>query len=314
MTENLNTKIEIIDVVENENCGKFIIAPLERGFGTTLGNSLRRVLLSSLPGAAITKVKIDNVLHELSTISGVVEDVAEVILNIKGICIRKYGDEPIELEIEKKGPGALTAADFAVDSSVEIVNPDHYIATLNEDADINIQVRVENGSGYRIAEFNKSEEDPIGTIAVDSSFTPVTKMNYSIENTRVGQITDFDKLTLEVWTNGTLTAPDAISKGADILMNYLELFRELPNCDFEKEVVEDEEDVNTEELYSIHVEELDLTLRSFNCLKRAGIDTVGDIVSKSKDEMAKIKNFGKKSLDEVEDKIHSMGLEFAEEE
>lgn len=314
MTENLNTKIEIIDVVDNENCGKFVIAPLERGFGTTLGNSLRRVLLSSLPGAAITKVKIESALHELSTVTGVVEDISEIILNIKGIYVRKFGEEPIEIEVEKKGPGVLTAADFAVDSSIEIVNPDQYIATLNEDADINLQVRIENGSGYRIADLNKAEEDPIGTIAVDSSFTPVTKMNYSVENTRVGQITDFDKLTLEVWTNGTLTAPDAISKGADILMNYLELFRELPNCDFKKEVVEDEEDVDMEELYSIHVEELDLTLRSFNCLKRAGIDTVGDIVSKSKDEMTKIKNFGKKSLEEVEDKIHNMGLDFAEEE
>ncbi|WP_100065963.1 DNA-directed RNA polymerase subunit alpha [Miniphocaeibacter massiliensis] len=310
MTENLNTKIEITDINEEKNYGKFTIAPLERGFGTTLGNSLRRVLLSSLPGSAVSKIQIEDVLHEFSTVKGVMEDVSEMILNIKGIAIKNFSDEPVTLDLELKGPHTFTAKDIEVDSSIEVANPDHYIATLNEDAHIKMVLRVENGKGYRISELNKSEDDAIGVIAIDSSFTPVVKVNFEA----IEQVSNKEKLELEVWTNGTITSQEAISEGADILRDYLELFTELPNYDYVDEEEETDDSVDKDELYNISIEELDLSLRSFNCLKRAGIDTVGDIISKTTDEMCKIKNFGKKSLEEVENKVHDMGLLFADEE
>lgn len=314
MTEDLNTKIEIIDINENENYGKFVIMPLERGYGTTLGNSLRRVLLSSFPGAAITKIVIEDVLHEFSTIPGVIEDVPEIILNLKEVAIKKFNDEPVIINLDVEGPHVLTAGDIAQDADIEIANPDHYIATLNKDASLHMQIRIENGKGYRVSELNKSSEDIIGVIPIDSSFTPVTKVNFAVDNTRVGQIIDYDKLVMEVWTNGTITPQEALAQGADILINYFELFRELPNYELQEEEEIEEEEVDKEKMYSISIEDLDLSLRSFNCLKRAGIDSVGDIVSKTKEEMSKIKNFGKKSLTEVENKIHEMDLTFLNEE
>ncbi len=310
MTENLNTKIEITDINEEKDYGKFTINPLDRGFGTTLGNSLRRVLLSSLPGAAVSKIHIEDVLHEFSTVKGALEDVSEIILNIKGIAIKSFSDEPVNLEIDIKGPHTFTAKDIEVDSSIEVANPDHYIASLNEDAHIKMNLRIENGKGYRVSDLNKSEDDTIGMIAIDSTFTPVTKVNFEV----IEQVSNKEKLELEVWTNGTITAQEAISNGADILRNYLELFIELPNYSYVDEEEETDDSVDKDELYGISIEELDLSLRSFNCLKRAGIDTVGDIISKTTDEMCKIKNFGKKSLEEVENKIHGMGLLFANEE
>lgn len=309
MTENLNTKIDIIDFNEAENYAKFMGDRLDRGFGTTLGNSLRRVLLSSLHGASISKIQIEDVLHEFSTINGVAEDVSEIILNIKGIAVKNFSDEPITLDIDLKGPRVFTAKDIEVDSNVQVANPDHYIATLNNDAHLKMTLKVENGKGYRISELNKSEDDVIGTIPIDSSFTPVIKVNFEI----IEQVSNKERLILEVWTNGTITPQEAVSEGAKILTEYLKLFIELPEYNFEEEV-EEEDAVNKDELYSINIEELDFSLRSFNCLKRAGIDTVGDIISKTTDEMYKIKNFGKKSLTEVENKIHDMGLFFADEE
>lgn len=310
MTENLNAKIEIVDINEENNYGKFVVTPLDRGFGTTLGNSLRRVLLSSLPGAAVSKIHIEDVLHEFTTVKGVMEDVSEIILNIKGIAIKNHSAEPVKLNIDIKGPHIFTAKDIEVDTNIEVANPDHYLASLNEDAHIKMTMEIENGKGYRVSDLNKSEEDAIGVIAIDSSFTPVTKVNFEV----IEQVSDKEKLVLEVWTNGTINPQEAVSKGADILTNYLELFIELPNYSFQEEEEEAEDTVDKDELYSISIEELDLSLRSFNCLKRAGIDTVGDIVSKTTDEMCKIKKFGKKSLEEVENKIHGMGLLFANEE
>ncbi|QQK07073.1 DNA-directed RNA polymerase subunit alpha [Miniphocaeibacter halophilus] len=310
MTENLNAKIEIVDINEENNYGKFVVTPLDRGFGITLGNSLRRVLLSSLPGAAVSKIHIEDVLHEFTTVKGVMEDVSEIILNIKGIAIKNHSAEPVKLNIDIKGPHIFTAKDIEIDTNIEVANPDHYIASLNEDAHIKMTMEIENGKGYRVSDLNKSEEDAIGVIAIDSSFTPVTKVNFEV----IEQVSNKEKLELEVWTNGTINPQEAVSKGADILTNYLELFIELPNYSFQEEEEEVEDTVDKDELYSISIEELDLSLRSFNCLKRAGIDTVGDIVSKTTDEMCKIKNFGKKSLEEVENKIHGMGLLFANEE
>ncbi len=310
MTENLNAKIEIADINEENNYGKFIVTSLDRGFGITLGNSLRRVLLSSLPGAAVSKISIEDVLHEFTTVKGMMEDVSEMILNIKGISIKNHSEEPVTLNIDIKGPHIFTAKDIELDTNLEVSNPDHYIATLNEDAHLKMTMDIENGKGYRVSDLNKSEDDAIGVIAIDSSFTPVTKVNFEV----IEQVSNKEKLELEVWTNGTLSPQEAVSEGASILTNYLELFIALPDYSILEEEEETEDTVNKDELYSISIEELDLSLRSFNCLKRAGIDTVGDIISKTTDEMCKIKNFGKKSLEEVENKIHGMGLLFADEE
>lgn len=313
MTENINTKIEVEYLNEDESYGKFVIMPLERGYGTTLGNSLRRVLLSSLPGAAISKINIQDVLHEFSTIKGVKEDVPEIILNLKGIAMKKYNEEPVDITVDIDGPAVVTASDIIIDTELEVANPDHFICTLDDSANLRMSLRVENGKGYRLSEFNKAEDDQIGDIAIDSLFSPVQKVNFSVDNTRVGQVIDYDKLTLEVWTDGTITAGKAISDGSKILIDYLELFRELPNYELEEENTQDETTPNKEEYYSVNIEDLDLTLRSFNCLKRANINTVGDIVSKTRSEMEKIKNFGKKSLEEVEEKIYNMGLTFLDE-
>lgn len=319
MIEKLDTNIEILDINEETNYGKFALYPLERGYGTTIGNSMRRMLLSSLPGSSVSKILIEGVLHEFSTIDGVVEDVPEIILNLKGLDIKKHGDEDVTLFLEIEGPKIVTAKDISKDAAIEIANPDHYIATVNDKAKLFISMEVTNGKGYRLSDQNKSDSDPIGTIAIDSSFTPVEKVNYFVENTRVGEATDYDKLIIEVWTNGTITPQEALSEGATILMDDFSYFKELPNVDFIEEDEIEEEELIEEEEASIDtnldttIEEMDLSLRSFNCLKRAGFDTVGDIVEKSESELKSIKNFGKKSLEEVKDKVHDMGLSLKDE-
>lgn len=317
MIEQIDTNIEILDINEETNYGKFALYPLDRGYGTTIGNSLRRVLLSSLPGSSVSKILIDGVLHEFSTIKGVVEDVPQIILNIKGLAVSKKTQDPVKLFLDVKGPQKVTAKDIKADDNIEIANPDHYIATVNEKGRLVITMDVIDGKGYNISEQNKSDSDPIGAIAIDSSFTPVSKVNYKVENTRVGQITDYDKLIIEVWTNGTISPQQALSDGAEILINDFSYFKDLPDMKFPPEdVVEEveEEDDESEEILSKTIEELDLSLRSFNCLKRAGFNTVEDIASSSLLELKKIKNFGKKSLEEVQEKMQALGLEIGSEE
>ncbi len=318
MIEKLDTNIEILDINEEDHYGKFALYPLERGYGTTIGNSIRRVLLSSLPGSSVSKILIEGVLHEFSTIDGVVEDVPEIILNIKGLDIKKIGEEDVTLFLDIQGPKIVTAKDISKDSSIEIANPDHYIATVNDKANLFISLEVTDGKGYQLSDQNKSESDPIGTIAIDSSFTPVEKVNYYVENTRVGEATDYDKLIIEVWTNGTISPQEALSEGSNIIINDFKYFRDLPNVSFVEEEVKEEqaEEVvvdNTDQQLEKTIEEMDLSLRSFNCLKRAGFDTVSDIVEKSEAELKTIKNFGKKSLEEVKDKVHEMGLSLKDE-
>jgi len=318
MIEKLDTNIEILDINEEDHYGKFALYPLERGYGTTIGNSIRRVLLSSLPGSSVSKILIEGVLHEFSTIDGVVEDVPEIILNIKGLDIKKIGEEDVTLFLDIQGPKIVTAKDISKDSSIEIANPDHYIATVNDKANLFISLEVTDGKGYQLSDQNKSESDPIGTIAIDSSFTPVEKVNYYVENTRVGEATDYDKLIIEVWTNGTISPQEALSEGANIIINDFKYFRDLPNVSFVEEEVKKEQaeeivEDNTDQQLEKTIEEMDLSLRSFNCLKRAGFDTVSDIVEKSEAELKTIKNFGKKSLEEVKDKVHEMGLSLKDE-
>lgn len=308
MIEELNTRIGIVEVDEEANYGRFSMTPLERGYGTTLGNSLRRILLSSLPGAAISNIKIDNVHHEFSTVKGVVDDVPEIILNVKGIAVSKLSEGPIVLNLDVEGPRRVLAKDISPDVEIEISNPEHYIATVNESGRLQMELTVVSGKGYALAEQNKDEDAPLGTIPIDSSFTPVKKVNFTVENTRVGQMTDYDKLTLEVWTNGTVTPQEAVSLGAQILIDHLTHFAELPNYEFEEEEEEILEEVDQGRLLSTNIEDLDLSLRSFNCLKRANIGTVGDIVAKSVEELWKIKNFGKKSFAEVESKMEELRL------
>lgn len=313
MPEELNTKIEILDIKEAENTATFSISPLERGYGTTLGNSLRRVLLSTLPGAAISKIMIQGVLHEFSTIPGVIEDVSEIILNLKEIALRKNSSEPVKLIIDREGPMTVTAGDISEDVDIEIINKDHVIATLDKDAKLYMELEVVSGKGYSIADQHKNPEDPIGMIPIDASFTPVQKVNFNVEKCRVGQVIDYDKLILEVKTNGTVSPQEITAKGAEILIDYLSIFTELPNYSMTVDEEEEQEEVDHTKQLNINIEELDLSLRSFNCLKRAGINTVGDIASKSLAEMGKIKNFGKKSLQEVVAKLEEMGLSFKED-
>lgn len=316
MVNKLNTKVEILEIDEEASYGKFSMAPLERGYGTTLGNSLRRVLLSSLPGTAISSIKFDDgVPHEFSTIPGVMEDVTEIVLNLKGVAIKRLDNkgEVANLRLDVEGPKIVTAGDIQDNTDVEIVNRDHYICTVNSEGAIHMDLVVIDGSGYTLADQNKSESDPIGTIAIDSSFTPVSKVNYSVENTRVEQITDYDKLILEVWANGTVTPQEAVAAGSQVLMDHLNLFTELPNYVFEEEEVEVEEEVDEENLIlEKPIEDLDLSLRSYNCLKRANINTVGDILEYEVSELKKIRNFGKKSFTEVESKINELGLQLTD--
>ena len=316
MIEKIETNIEILDINEENHYGKFALYPLERGYGTTIGNSMRRVLLSSLPGSSVSKILIDGVLHEFSIIDGVVEDVPEIILNIKGLNLKKHSDEDVTLFLEIEGPKIVTAKDIKEDALVEIANPDHYIATVNDKSKLLIAMDVTNGNGYRISEDNKDEKDPIGTIAIDSSFTPVEKVNFTVENTRVGESTDYDKLIIEVWTDGTVTPQEALSTGSAILIDNFSFFNELPGKTFPPEEIEVEEEIEEEDVnedLGRTIEELDLSLRSFNCLKRAGFNTVADIIKVSESELKTIKNFGKKSLTEVIDKIHELGFSLKDE-
>ena len=300
---------------EDSAFGTFVVEPLERGFGTTLGNSLRRVLLSSLPGYAITSVKIDNVLHEFSTIPNVKEDVTEIVLNLKGVILKIHGDGPKIMYIEADGSGEITAGDIKADSEVEILNPDHHIATLDADAHVVMELTADKGRGYVSSDRNKQLLDPaIGVIAIDSIYTPVLKVNYTVDNTRVGQITDYDKLTIEVWTDGTISAKEAVSFAAKILTEHLNLFVELSDEVAGTEIMVVKDDSSKEKVLEMTIEELDLSVRSFNCLKRAGINTVEDLINKTEDDMMKVRNLGRKSLDEVVAKLESLDLSLRDED
>ena len=308
-------KVETLDLAPDGTYGKVVLEPLERGYGTTIGNSLRRVLLSSLPGYAITSVKIDGVLHEFSTIPGVKEDVTEIVLNLKSVILKIHGEDPKTVYIEANGAGVVTAGDISHDSEVEILNPDLHICTLDEDAHVSMELTVDKGRGYVSAERNKQLlNPPIGVIAVDSIYTPVLKVNYTVDNTRVGQITDYDKLTLEVWTNQTISVTDAVSLGAKFLNEHLSLFSGLSDEAYETEIMVDSQDDDNRKILEMTIEELDLSVRSFNCLKRAGVNTVEDLTTKSEEDMMKVRNLGKKSLDEVVAKLHSFGLDLRSED
>ena len=303
------------DMSEDGSHGRFVLEPLERGYGTTLGNSLRRVLLSSLTGYAITSVKIDGVLHEFSTIEGVKEDVTEIVLNLKNVILKIHGNGPKTMYLDVTNATEITAGDIQTDSEVEILNPELHIATLAPEAHVVMELTAGNGRGYVSAERNKAMlNPPIGVIAIDSIYTPVNKVNYTVENTRVGDITDFDKLTLEVWTNGTLTAKDAVSLAAKILTEHLNLFVDLSEEASNVEVMVVKDTDGNKQTLEMTVEELDLSVRSFNCLKRANIHKVGDLIEKSEDDMMKVRNLGKKSLDEVVAKLAQFGLTLRQED
>ena len=300
-------RIECVEVGQNGCYGRFVIEPLERGFGHTLGNSMRRVLLSSLPGVAVSSVHIEGVQHEFTTIPGVKEDVTELILNLKSIACKMFCEGPKQLTIDVKGPCELTAGDIRTDDEVEIVNKDLHIATLNEDGHLQMQMTLERGRGYVSADKNKTASMPIGVIPIDSIFTPVKKVNYQVEDTRVGQITDYDKLTLEIWTNGTLKPEEAISSAAKILTEHLNLFISLTYQ--VKPVAQTvQEDEKKDKILDMTIEELDLSVRAYNCLKRAGINNVAELVLKNQEDMMKVRNLGRKSLEEVEQKLNGLGL------
>ena len=308
-------RIETAELAADGKYGKIVVEPLERGYGVTLGNSLRRILLSSLPGYAITSVKIDGVLHEFSTIPGVKEDVTEIILNLKSVILKIHGEGPKTVYIDASGEGKVTAGDIKCDSEVEIINNDHHICTLDKDAHINMELTVAKGRGYVSAEQNKKLMQPvIGVIAIDSIYTPILKANYTIDDIRVGQDIGFDKLTLEVWTNGTISATEAVSLGAKFLNEHLALFGDLSGEAYDTEIMVDKGEDTKEKILEMTIEELDLSVRSFNCLKRAGINTVEDLINKTEEEMMKVRNLGKKSLDEVINKLHSFGLDLRSED
>ena len=308
-------RIETAELAADGTYGKIIVEPLERGYGVTLGNSLRRILLSSLPGYAITSVKIDGVLHEFSTIPGVKEDVTEIILNLKNVILKIHGEGPKTVYIDASGEGEVLAGDIKCDSEVEIINPEYHICTLDKDAHINMELTVNKGRGYVSAEQNKKLMQPvIGVIAIDSIYTPILKANYTIDDIRVGQEIGFDKLTLEVWTNGTITATEAVSLGAKFLNEHLALFGDLSGEAYDTEIMVDKGEDTKEKILEMTIEELDLSVRSFNCLKRAGINTVEDLTNKTEDDMMKVRNLGKKSLDEVINKLHSFGLDLRSED
>ena len=308
-------RVERVELSEDGSYGKYTVAPLQRGYGTTLGNSLRRMMLSSLEGAAISSIKIENVQHEFSTIPGVKEDVSEIVLNIKQVIIKLYSDGPKTVYIEAEGAGELCARDIKTDSDVGIVNPDLHLATLNEDAKLYMEITINRGRGYVSAEKNKAILQPlIGLIPVDSIYTPVQKVNYYVENTRVGQNTDYDKLTVEVWTNGTKTADEAISLSAKIINDHMMLFIQLTDEAMNVETMVEKEETKKEKMLDMTIEELDLSVRSYNCLKRAGINTVEDLTLRREEEMMKVRNLGRKSLDEVCNKLKSLGFSFAPDE
>lgn len=315
MIEMEKPNIEVVELSEDGRYGKFVVSPLERGYGTTLGNSLRRILLSSLPGAAATSIKIDGVQHEFSTVPGVVEDVTEIILNLKKIAIKLHSDGVKTVYIDAKGAQEITAGDIKCDSDVEIFNPDLHIATLNSDARLYAEITLSKGRGYVSAERNKSELQPvIGVIPVDSIYTPVTKVNYTVENVRVGQYTDREELAVEVWTNGTIKPDDAVSLAAKIMNELLLLFVDLSEDAKNTEIIVEKEENKKEKVLEMTIEELDLSVRSYNCLKRAGINTVEDLTNKSEEDMMKVRNLGRKSLEEVINKLNGLGLYLKKEE
>ena len=315
MIEIEKPNISTVNLSEDGRSGTFIVEPLERGYGTTLGNSLRRVLLSSLPGVAVTSIKIDGVLHEISTVPGVKEDVTEIVLNVKGITAKLYSDSPKTVVIDCSGEREVTAGDIKQDSDIEILNPEHHIATLSEGSRLYMELTFDHGRGYVSQERNKQLGQPaIGTIYTDSIYTPVYNVSYSVENTRVGSNTDYDKLTLEVLTNGTISAKEAVSLGAKILNEHLNLFVDLSAEAKNTEIMVEREETIKEKVLEMTIEELDMSVRSFNCLKRAGIDTVEDLTNRTEEEMIKVRNLGKKSLEEVIFKLHSLGLDLKKEE
>ena len=314
MIEFERPNIKCLEIDNENNYAKFVCEPLERGYGVTIGNSLRRILLSSLPGAAITSVKIEGVVHEFSTIPNVVEDVPEIIVNLKQVRLKLHDNEEKSIRIDFKGEGEVKAGDIITDSTVEILNPDLHIATLSEGAHLQIEMTANMGRGYNSAEKNKKDNQPLGVLPIDSIYTPVKKVNYAVENTRVGQNIDYDKLTIEVWTDGSLAPYEALSLAAKVMTGHLELFIDLSETAKNTQVMIEKEENKKEKVLEMSIEDLELSVRSFNCLKRAGISTVEDITNKTEAEMMKVRNLGKKSLDEVTYKLHSLGLDFAKEE
>ena len=310
MIEIEKPTIECIFSDEDPNYGKFVVEPLERGYGTTLGNSLRRILLSSLPGVAVTSVKIDGILHEFSTIPGVKEDVTEIILNLKKLAIKLNGENTKRVLINAIGPKEVTAADILGDADVEIFNQDLHIATLEENATLIMEINLARGRGYVPAEMNKDENTPISVIPTDSIYTPVRKVNFTVENTRVGQVTDYDKLILEIWTDGSITPSEGVSIGAKIMQEHLNLFVELTDSTENMEIMVEKEENQKEKALEMTIEELELSVRSFNCLKRAAINTVEELTHRSEEDMMKVRNLGKKSLDEVKHKLEELDLSF----
>ncbi len=314
MIEFERPNIKCLEIDNENNYAKFVCEPLERGYGVTIGNSLRRILLSSLPSAAITSVKIEGVVHEFSTIPNVVEDVPEIIVNLKQVRLKLHDNEEKSIRIDFKGEGEVKAGDIITDSTVEILNPDLHIATLSEGAHLQIEMTANMGRGYNSAEKNKKDNQPLGVLPIDSIYTPVKKVNYAVENTRVGQNIDYDKLTIELWTDGSLAPYEALSLAAKVMTGHLELFIDLSETAKNTQVMIEKEENKKEKVLEMSIEDLELSVRSFNCLKRAGISTVEDITNKTEAEMMKVRNLGKKSLDEVTYKLHSLGLDFAKEE
>ena len=318
MVEIEKPKIETAEISEDNRYGKFVCEPLERGYGTTLGNSLRRILLSSLPGAAITSIRIDGVLHEFSTIPGVRDDVTNIILNLKSLCFKMHSEEPKLIRIDVDGEKEVTAADIAVDADIEILNRELHIATLNKEGSLHMEMTVERGRGYVSADKNKKPDHVIGVIPIDSIFSPILRVNYTVSDTRVGNVTDYDKLVMEIWTNGSLRPEEAISKAASILIAHLKLFQNMAGVSEEDEMEEgtfnEAEENDTAKIMEMTIEDLDLSVRSYNCLKRANINTVANLTAKTEEEMMKVRNLGRKSLEEVKKKLQELGLALHKEE
>jgi len=314
MIEFERPNIKCLEIDNEQNYAKFVCEPLERGYGITIGNSLRRILLSSLPGAAITSVKIEGIVHEFSSIPNVVEDVPEIIVNLKMVRLKLHENAEKVVRIDVKGEGEVKAGDIITDGTVDVLNPDLHIATLAEGAHLQIEMTVDMGRGYNSAEKNKKDGQPLGVLPIDSIYTPVKKVNYDVENTRVGQNIDYDKLTIELWTDGSLAPYEALSLAAKVMTSHLELFIDLSETAKNTQVMIEKEEDKKEKVLEMSIEDLELSVRSFNCLKRAGISTVEDIANMTEQEMMKVRNLGKKSLDEVTYKLHSLGLDFAKEE
>ena len=314
MIEFEKPNIKCLEMDNDKNYAKFVCEPLERGYGITIGNSLRRILLSSLPGCAITSVKIDGVLHEFSTIPNVVEDVPEIIINLKTVSLKMDKNEEKILRIDVKGPAEVKAGDIMTDGTVEILNPDLHIANVAAGGHLVMEMTADMGRGYNNAEKNKKDNQALSVLPIDSIYTPVKKVNYAVENTRVGQMVDYDKLTIEVWTNGSLKPDEALSLAAKVMTGHLELFIDLSEATKNTQVMVEKEESKKEKVLEMSIEDLELSVRSFNCLKRAGISTVEDLINKTEGDMMKVRNFGKKSLDEVTNKLHSLGFDFAKEE